>query len=121
MQTALIIDDSRQNADTLCEMINFLGLKALPCYGPRAAMLALSRIVPNIIFLDINMPGVDGFEIMAYIRRLPQLQETPVVFVTSDDQKETARRVRQTGALRLILKPASIEAVEKVLRDAGMI
>ncbi len=84
-------------------------------------MLALSQTVPDIVFLDINMPGVDGFEVMAYLRRLPQLAEIPVVFITSDDQPETAIKARKTGALLVIVKPAGFPAVEAVLRKTNLI
>jgi CheY-like chemotaxis protein len=121
MPAALVVDDNRQSADALCRMLKLLGLTPHPAYGPRAALLALNELVPDIIFLDINMSGVDGFEIMAYLRRLPQLAETPVVFITSDDQPETERKASSTGALRLLIKPASISALERVLKDAGLI
>jgi CheY-like chemotaxis protein len=121
MTIALVIDDNRLAADTLCQMLTFLEVTAYPAYGPRAALLAVSKITPDIIFLDINMPGIDGFEVLAYLRRLPQLVGVPVVFVTSDDQPETARRARKTGALSLVVKPVSVELVERVLRDAELI
>jgi CheY-like chemotaxis protein len=119
--TALVIDDNRQNADLLCRMLDYLGVNGKAAYGPRAAMLVLNQLIPDIIFMDINMPGVDGFEVLAYLRRYPQLSEIPIVFITSDDQAETARKVRKTGALQMIIKPASIELVEKALQTAGLL
>lgn len=121
MPTAFVVDDNRQSADALCSMLKFFGLSALPAYGPRAAMLALNAAPVDIIFLDINMSGVDGFEIMAYLRRLPQLAETPVVFITSDDQPETRRKALSTGALSLLIKPADLTDLECILKDAKII
>ncbi len=66
------------------------------------------------------MPGVDGFEVMAYFRRLPQLKEVPVIIVTSDDQPETAQKAKGTGVLSLIVKPVSVEGIERALRIAGI-
>jgi len=68
MSTALVVDDNRHTADMLCQMLSFLGMTAVPAYGPRAAILSLKETTPDAIFLDINMPGIDGFEIMAYLR-----------------------------------------------------
>jgi DNA-binding NarL/FixJ family response regulator len=48
------------------------------------------------------------------------MQEVPIVFVTSDDQPETAGKVRKTGALLIIIKPATVEALELSLRKAGL-
>jgi CheY-like chemotaxis protein len=127
MPTALVIDDNRQTADLLCRMLNLLGILARPAYGPRAAMLALKEGMTeeepplDIVFLDINMPGIDGFEVLAFLRREPRLQQVPVVIVTSDDQPETAERARRSGVQNVIIKPASLESVEHVLIEANLV
>jgi CheY-like chemotaxis protein len=121
MASALVIDDSRSTADTLCLMLSALGVRARAAYGPRAALLMLSEALPDIIFLDINMPGVDGFEVLAYLRREPRLAKIPVVVVTSDDQPETANKARRTGALLTIIKPATLDAIEGIVKKAGLI
>jgi CheY-like chemotaxis protein len=121
MATALVIDDNRQTADTLCRMLSLLEIEARAAYGPRDALLSLRENPVDIIFLDINMPGLDGFEVLAFLRREPDLREVPVVVVTSDDQPETARRVRETGALKMMLKPATVEGLEKVLKQANLV
>jgi CheY-like chemotaxis protein len=121
MTTALVIDDHRDAADTVCRMLGLLDVNAKPAYGPREAMLLLKDYSPDIVFLDINMPGVDGFEVMSYLRRFPRMQTVPIVFVTSDDQPETAGRVRKTGALLIIIKPATVDSLEAALKKAGLI
>ena len=120
MPTALVIDDNRETADGLAQMLDLLGVKAEVAYGSRSAMMILQKRSPDVIFLDINMPGVDGFEVMAYFRRLPQFKDIPVIIVTSDDQPETAKRAKVTGVLSLIIKPTSIEDIEKALRIARL-
>lgn len=121
MTKALVIDDNREAADSICQMLGFLGLEADAAYGPRSAMLMLKELHPDIIFLDINMPGVDGFEVMAFLRRFPHLEKTPVVFVTSDDQPDTLSKIRKTSALLVLIKPASLDALESTLVKAGLV
>lgn len=121
MATALVVDDNRQTADTLCRMLSLLKIEARASYGPRDALLSLRENPVDIIFLDINMPGLDGFEVLAFLEREPDLREVPVVVVTSDDQPETARRVRETGALKILLKPATVEGLEQVLKQANLV
>jgi CheY-like chemotaxis protein len=120
MPTALVIDDNREAADSVVQMLELLDVEAQAAYGPRAAMLLLKDFTPDIIYMDINMPGVDGFEVTSYLRRFPRMQEVPIVFVTSDDQPETAGKVRRTGALLIIIKPATVDALELSLRKAGL-
>lgn len=118
---ALVIDDNRQAANTLCSMLQLLGLKALPVYGSRSAMMRLNQFIPKIIFMDINMPGLNGFEVLAFLRRMPKMEAVPVVFITSDDQPETKSRALQSGALQLVTKPFTLDAIECVLKDAQLI
>ena len=117
---ALVIDDNRLQADALCSMLKILDVQAYPAYGPRAAMLALKKITPDVVFLDIMMPGVDGFEVLNYLRRYPSMANTPVVIVTSDDQKETYQKALKTGALMMIVKPARLSNIERALFKAGL-
>ena len=121
MTTALVIDDNRHMADSLCQMLQLLDVEATPAYGSRAALLALKTARPNIVFLDINMPGVSGHEVLGYLKREPELSEVPVVIVTSDDQPETAQRVKDEGAVTMIIKPASVETVEEALKKVQSI
>ncbi len=99
MTEALIIDDNRTTADALGQMLNVLGFKARVAYGSGAAMKMLAGgFTPKFICLDINMPGVNGIEILAYLRREPRLIPVPVFVITSDDQPETRRKVMKLGA-----------------------
>jgi CheY-like chemotaxis protein len=117
MTEALIIDDNRTTADALGQMLNVLGFKARLAYGSGAAMKILAGgLIPKFICLDINMPGVNGIEILAYLRREPSLLPVPVFVITSDDQPETRRQVMKLGANVIIIKPATIDALEDALK-----
>ncbi len=117
MTEALIIDDNRTTANALCQMLGVLGFKARMAYGSSAAMAILgSGFIPKFICLDINMPGVDGIEILGYLRREPNLIPVPVFVITSDDQPETRKKVMKLGANTMIIKPATIDALEEALK-----
>ena len=121
MPTALVVDDNRHMADGLARILDMLGVQAEVAYGARTGMMMLQKRTPDVIFLDVNMPGVDGFEVMAYFRRLPQFKDIPVIIVTSDDQPETAQKARDTGVLSLIVKPTSVDGIEHALKIAGIL
>ncbi len=119
MTEGLIIDDNRTTADALGQMLAVLGFKARLAYGSNAAMSILSTgFIPKFICLDINMPGVNGTEILAYLRREPRLISIPVFVITSDDQPETRRKVMKLGATAMIIKPATIDALEDALKKS---
>ena len=122
MTEALIIDDNRTTADALGQMLNVLGFKARVAYGSVAAVKLLAGgFTPDFICLDINMPGVNGLELLAYLRREPRLIPVPVFVITSDDQPETRRKVMRLGANIMIIKPATIDALEDGLKKAGFL
>lgn len=122
MDEGLIIDDNRQTADALNQMLGVLGFKARVAYGSSPAMELLgTSFKPKFICLDINMPGVDGTEILAYLKREPRLMPVPVFVITSDDQPETRTKVMKLGATAMLIKPATIDAMETAFKTAKML
>lgn len=121
MEDGLIIDDNRNTADALQQMLGLLDLHARVAYGSSPAMTVLGSMVPRFVCLDLNMPGVDGTEVLAYIRREPRLKKVPVIVVTSDDQPETRQHMIRGGAQAMVIKPATIDALEAALKKAGVV
>lgn len=121
MTEGLIIDDNRQTADALQLMLELLDLPARVAYGSSAALGMLAISVPQFICLDINMPGVDGTEVLAYIRREPRLMKVPVIIITSDDQPETRQHVMRGGAQVMVIKPVTMEVLEGAFKKAGVV
>jgi CheY-like chemotaxis protein len=121
MTDGLIIDDNRQTADALQQMLGLLDIPAKVSYGSSPAMSILASFVPRFICLDINMPGVDGTEVLAYIRREPRLMKVPVIIITSDDQPETRQHVLRGGAQAMVIKPVTLDVLEGALKKAQVI
>ncbi len=121
MPTALVVDDNRASADALCSLLSLFGLEATAAYGPRSALEMAAVHRPDVVFLDLNMPGVNGLEVLRFFKRDPALADVPVIVVTSDDQPETHTHVRRAGALDVIVKPPTAEALEAALRRAALL
>jgi CheY-like chemotaxis protein len=121
MSYALVIDDNRQMAEALCRMLGMCKLQTRAALSPAAGLAIMKESVPQVVFLDISMPGVTGFEVLAFLRREPALAEVPVIIVTSDDQPETKARALNSGAQGLIVKPVVPEALEAILRQLGLL
>ncbi len=119
--TALVIDDSRQMADDICRMLSFLDIVAKPAYGSRAGIMSLQPARPDLVFLDINMPGVTGFDVLHYIKRDPALAAIPVFIVSSENQPETIQRALAEGAAAFLLKPLDLDTLENTLKAHKMI
>jgi len=121
MSEVLIIDDNRQTADALHQMLDVLGIEARVSYGSSPALALLENITPRAILLDINMPGVDGIEVLGFLRREPRLAKVPVIVITSDDQPETRKKVLQGGATTMLIKPATLDSLESALKMAKIL
>lgn len=121
MVKALIVDDSQMAADSLKQILTLLSVEASTAYGPRQALAVLKDVTPDVVFLDINMPGVTGFDVLGYLQREPRLQGVPVIIVSSENQPETQKRAKESGARAFILKPASTEAIESALKRVKLI
>jgi PleD family two-component response regulator len=121
MAYALLIDDNRQTTEAMVQMLTLWKIATRTALTPSAGMAILSSETPAVVFLDINMPGVDGFEVLGYLRREPRLAKIPVVIVSSDDQPETYARAMKSGANAFIVKPAMLDVLEKTLKNIGII
>lgn len=121
MSYALVIDDSKLAADALIQILKIWDLDAKVALNPAAGMSILATEVPRVIFLDINMPGVDGFEVLGFLKREPHLIGVPVIIVTSDDQPETEQRAIKSGASAVVIKPVMIDFLETALKKAGVL
>lgn len=120
-RTALVIDDNRSNADILCNFLSLLDIQASAAYGPRPALAKLHETMPDVIFLDLSMPGWSGFEVLAYLRRDPHTADIPVIVVTGDDQNETKLKALEEGAKAVLVKPVNIESLEEILRNLDLL
>jgi len=115
MPYAYVIDDCRETADSLCQWLSLFDYETHMALGPLAAIEGLVQRVPDVIFLDILMQGMDGLEVCRYIRRDPRTAEVAIIGMSSDTQTTLVERVRQAGANGFLGKPPEYDALAGVL------
>jgi CheY-like chemotaxis protein len=113
---ALVVDDSRVAAHTIAQALELLGYETEVAYGPRSAIESLARRIPDVILLDINMPGIDGVEVCRYLRRDPRTEQVPIIAMSSEVQEPTVTQIRKAGANFFLSKPLDIDALDSVLK-----
>jgi DNA-binding response OmpR family regulator len=121
MPLAIVIDDKYVTAGSHIKILSLFGIKGEHANTARAAVTMMREKKPDVILLDVHMPGVDGFEFIKYVHHQPGYENVPVFVVTSDDQPETALRMRALGAMDVLIKPLEIDELEKALRQAKLI
>lgn len=104
MKTILVVDDDNMNLATTKEVLSEQ-YKVILVKKGQQALSYLANGECDVILLDINMPEMDGFEVMRRIREIEQHKNTPVIFLTGDTDSETEARCFKEGAIDFIAKP----------------
>lgn len=115
LYNVLIVEDDRRMAQSLAAQIGVLGHTVAISYGPRMALQQLNEVIPDVIFMDINMPGIDGLEVLRFLRRDPMTMDVPVVIVSAEEQEQSKKAALEAGANYYIVKPPTLEDIEAAL------
>ncbi|MFY9658675.1 MAG: PAS domain S-box protein [Methylocystis sp.] len=111
----LVIDDDQDVADSFGALMQTLGATVRAAYDGPAGVAAIDGFDPDLIFIDIGMPGVDGYETARQIRRSQAERRFLLVALTGWGQNEDRRRALDAGFDLHLTKPAPIEALEALL------
>lgn len=104
MKHILIVDDNKTNLTAAKLVLNDI-YKVTPVISGAQALKFLENNTADLILLDINMPEMDGFEVMEKIKANESRSAIPIIFLTADDDAETESRCLEAGALDFIAKP----------------
>lgn len=109
------VDDYPLIHRTMKKIINRLGYDFIGIQESMLALPQLMEVQPDLIFLDLDMPVVNGYELCSQIRRVPSLKDTPIVILTGRDGVIDKMRTQFGGASEFINKPISLEKIIEVL------
>ena len=98
-------DDPDIQAIARLALENVAGFTVHVCSSGEAAVREAAGFAPDLVLLDVMMPGMDGPSTLAALRTQPPLADTPVVFMTAKVQPSEVRHFRSLGALDVIAKP----------------
>jgi two-component system cell cycle response regulator len=104
-QTILIVDDNLSAQETLEELLSGQGYDLVFASNGEEALAQAVQLSPDIIVLDVMMPGIDGFEVCRRLRVEPRLAEVPVIMVTALDDRQSRLQGIEAGADDFISKP----------------
>lgn len=107
----LIVDDNPENLDTLFQYFEHSKFKTLAAQDGYAALQQVEYTRPDLILLDILMPGIDGFETCRRLKNNPSTQDIPVIFLTALSETEEKVTGFDVGGVDYITKPFQYEEV----------
>lgn len=105
LPTILVVDDTQQNVQVLTQMLRGKQYKVLAAFNGEDAIALLSRKTPDLILLDVMMPGMDGFETCAEIRKEPMYDDIPIIFLSALSDVEAKVKALESGGVDYITKP----------------
>ncbi|PIQ97695.1 MAG: hybrid sensor histidine kinase/response regulator [Nitrospinae bacterium CG11_big_fil_rev_8_21_14_0_20_56_8] len=107
----LIVDDTPANLDVLCQSLEPQGYGLSVASNGEAALALAPEIRPDLILLDVMMPGIDGFETCRRLKEMETTREIPIIFLTAKHDTEDIVRGFSLGCVDYIAKPFQYEEV----------
>lgn len=98
-------DDESIRAVAEIALIDVAGFTLLSCDSGQSALAQVETFKPQLILLDVMMPGMDGLQTLMRLRQLAPLDSTPVVFMTAKIQQVEKQQYLDAGAIAVIEKP----------------
>jgi len=117
VRRVLIVDDNYDSAELLSLLLGREGHETRVAHDPREAIPLAASFCPHVALLDIGLPGMDGFELLAVLRQMPELGACRFVAVTG--YEEIAGTASSRGFDAHLLKPVDLNAVVGLVTSLG--
>jgi DNA-binding response OmpR family regulator len=120
----MVIDDEPISRETVCLALKRVFLRAVSLSDPEVALKVLNETQFDLVFVDVDMPGMSGFDLCEKLHATDENAKTPVVFVTSLSDFETRIHSTKSGGIDFITKPVAVmelgvKALLRVIQGAG--
>jgi twitching motility two-component system response regulator PilH len=118
MARVLIVDDSPTETFKITEILNKSGHQVLAASGGEEGVAIAKKELPDLILMDVVMPGINGFQATRQITKNPSTSHIPVVIVTTKDQETDRMWGMRQGASSFLTKPINEKALVQAVNDA---
>ncbi len=118
MAKILIVDDDPMTVEMLSMALSLFGHRVLRAYQSEDALYEAGANAPDLILLDLMMPGVDGYETLKRLRASPEVHRIPILVVTASAEVDVEERVILAGANACLHKPIKLDVLEKEIERA---
>jgi len=112
----LIVDDNQDGADMLARALSDKGYDTHVAHDAPTALRVAREFSPDVAFLDLGLPVMDGYELAGHLRDLPGLAEVRMIALTGYGQASDRQRTREAGFDGHLVKPVDIDALEATLK-----
>ncbi len=116
MPKFLLVDDEKEFVLTLSERLESRNLGSAIAYDGEEAMAIMEVDAPDVMVLDLKMPGIDGLEVLRRVKR--ERPATEVIILTGHGSEQERRRAMELGAFAYLEKPANIDVLAEAMKQA---
>lgn len=109
--TILVVDDTPANLRLLSSILSGAGYQVRPARNGQIALTAAQSDPPDLVLLDIMMPGMDGFEVCQHLKADPKTEHIPIIFISALDDIQGKVKSFELGAVDYITKPFQAEEI----------
>jgi CheY-like chemotaxis protein len=114
----MVVDDDPINMLLISEVLRRMGFEVIQMHNGKEALESLPLYEPVLIFMDVNMPEIDGYTTTRLMRQLPEPQgQIPIIALTADAMKGDREKCLDAGMNNYISKPFKREEIEAVLKN----
>ena len=117
VRKVLCVDDASADLINLEKIVAGGGFVALTANSGKAALAMAKNSKPDLIFMDVNMPEMDGFAVMRELKKDADIKDIPVVLITSKSQKADKMWAQMQGASGYVTKPYTTEQILEQIRS----
>ncbi len=115
MAKIMIVDDNRTMVDMMTTVVGLFGHVAVPALGGEQALNLIADGSPDVVIMDLSMPGMDGFETLRRLRAMPQGAGVPVIVVTAAAEADLEERIALAGGTACLQKPVGMNDLAQAI------
>ncbi len=109
----LVVEDNRHNLELIRVVLEMKGYEVLEAEDGKRAMEILSKSTVDVILLDLQLPGISGYEVAEWIKNQEKLRDIPLIAVTAYATSEEEEKAKRVGCWGYITKPINTRTLDK--------
>lgn len=111
----LVVDDNKDAAESMSMLLEMWGHEVAFAYDGPSALETAEQWQPEAVFLDIGLPGMDGYEVAERLRELPHAKDAVLIAITGYGQEDDRQRSRRAGIDHHLVKPVAPDALRNLI------
>lgn len=118
MKTVLVVEDDRSISMAISMSLKAMGYEIITASDAVTAVAQARKLRPDVVVLDINLPGGDGFTVAERLQQMVQSSAIPVIFITASKQSGLRERAEALGAVHFLEKPFGVTELADAIETA---